>query len=669
MMAKNKHRINFNPFILADNISDYLILANQDLKQQFRKIFLRSPKKFRFYRQAIEILEVFDFLDMPFPFIEKYANYHDLQILIEKLEKNEEALSNIKITSEIIESRLSHLVENKVISPWLVSTMVVSVFAYFSFILIVEYSPDNWKKIQTFKSYFPRMINIFNNAEIFVFCYIQDIKEKFELFSIFYHNLEGIRRIFRANQSGFLGIGVSYLHSFDYDTTQYFNYGSLISNYRGPISHIFKDEYPEISLPSKKDQEVDDEIFLDLHDLDPLVKSVSLRASREQMTLKSQDLLTLKQKIKNLKQIASDPRTLSEFIESDSFKTYVRHLDFIPMYRKFNLSKYTLNIHWKSFQDIDYRLLLLNSFLEFKMPAHFDTKPTFFLSYLFPYRTPNKAYINWNSRSKKSVMDYSLFTPKKIHLIFHTDYSLKADHWEINSDEFMNFYQKILFNPNFQRRYTPETITIEVSEPSAVYGKDSQEFQDLKELYENKKEIHFRSASLIEKYANLVKKGLIFPTLKLQGIGLPNEYLIVLPNVKKEYISPLIKIFSFFNYAEISEIEGDLFLYEEEISFENGLAVRLHLPFQNYAEIMRSFYSIFEALEIPKFLILTDLAPLDHKLEKLFKPRDLEDYNPYEGLIWSEMDNRWLNHKLYTEEFEPIYPPLNFQRKAPNENK
>ena len=36
----------------------------------------------------------------------------------------------------------------------------------------------------------------------------------------------------------------------------------------------------------------------------------------------------------------------------------------------------------------------------------------------------------------------------------------------------------------------------------------------------------------------------------------------------------------------------------------------------------------------------------------------LESYNPLKNLIWNNKDQRWMNHKLFGENFEPIYPDL-----------
>lgn len=38
----------------------------------------------------------------------------------------------------------------------------------------------------------------------------------------------------------------------------------------------------------------------------------------------------------------------------------------------------------------------------------------------------------------------------------------------------------------------------------------------------------------------------------------------------------------------------------------------------------------------------------------------LKDYNPLLNLKWSPKDQKWLNHKLYDQKFNPVYPDLSY---------
>jgi len=42
--------------------------------------------------------------------------------------------------------------------------------------------------------------------------------------------------------------------------------------------------------------------------------------------------------------------------------------------------------------------------------------------------------------------------------------------------------------------------------------------------------------------------------------------------------------------------------------------------------------------------------------EGIFNPEEF--YNPIINLKWSDKDKIWMNHKIYTDKFEKIYPDL-----------
>ena len=38
----------------------------------------------------------------------------------------------------------------------------------------------------------------------------------------------------------------------------------------------------------------------------------------------------------------------------------------------------------------------------------------------------------------------------------------------------------------------------------------------------------------------------------------------------------------------------------------------------------------------------------------------LKEYNPLLNLMWNEKDKIWMNHKLFNEKMEKIYPELSY---------
>ena len=136
---------------------------------------------------------------------------------------------------------------------------------------------------------------------------------------------------------------------------------------------------------------------------------------------------------------------------------------------------------------------------------------------------------------------------------------------------------------------------------------------------------------------------------------------IILPNVKLELNKTLLKIFSFFNYGFIYEIEGEYFIdgFPKQLKFENGLMIKLYLPKCELHEFMRIFDLLFDYLEIKDYLVLNDLVDGAELLKSIYGGLDfLKDYNPLKNLKWNSKDKQWMNHKLFTQKFEPIYPDL-----------
>ena len=154
---------------------------------------------------------------------------------------------------------------------------------------------------------------------------------------------------------------------------------------------------------------------------------------------------------------------------------------------------------------------------------------------------------------------------------------------------------------------------------------------------------------------------MIFPFISLKNLDLKQKIYIILPAVKKEHNETLLKIFHFFNIGFIYEIEGEYFIqgFQEEIRFENGLMIKLYLPDCQLDEFEKLFDLIFEFLEIEHYIILNDLVDGKIFLKSLYGNLNfLKSYNPLKNLIWNKKDKIWMNHKLFSNKFEKIYPPL-----------
>jgi hypothetical protein len=164
----------------------------------------------------------------------------------------------------------------------------------------------------------------------------------------------------------------------------------------------------------------------------------------------------------------------------------------------------------------------------------------------------------------------------------------------------------------------------------------------------------------------LLQKDLIMPYISVKNLDIIEEVTIILPNVKIEHNESILKIFSFFNIGFIYEMEGEYYIhgFEEIMKFENGIMIKLYFPDCKIDEFEKLFDLLFEYMEIDHYLILNDLVDGENLIKSAFNGlKFLETFNPLTNLIWNDTDKRWRNHKLFDENFKPVYPDLFYGKK------
>jgi hypothetical protein len=229
-----------------------------------------------------------------------------------------------------------------------------------------------------------------------------------------------------------------------------------------------------------------------------------------------------------------------------------------------------------------------------------------------------------------------------------------------------------LFNPDYNVQI-PDLKEFNIGDEniSNYLGPNSSEFKALSQIY-NWKSLDIKSY-LTRRYfkintsiMELLKKGLIQPFISLKNLDVVEEITIILPDVKKEHNESILKIFSFFNIGFIYEMEGEYYIhgFDEVIKFENGIMIKLYFPDCQIDEFEKLFDLLFEYMEIDHYLILNDLIDGENLIKSTFNGlKFLKTYNPLTNLIWNDKDKRWGNHKLFNENFEPVYPDLFFGKK------
>ena len=482
------------------------------------------------------------------------------------------------------------------------------------------------------------------------------------LYSLFKDELENLYCSYSLGYSP----AFSLKHYYDFEAKEFSYTEDLFDHYFRFIMKTF-DSSNENIIPAKKRIPYQSmyKIWDQDYDVTEFVRKVNRRAADEKVEEFGIHADPLSQFQSNLLDCLLDTDKYRKQKSADFFKNYIKSIKFIPAFNKFGFGQYYIYIHPADLNKIDFKLLFLNSFQSVRHAVKLDTSLSFLMKYVMPYENPNLAYLNRITKSDKIIQEYCLFSIKKVHYIFQFYYNLTPEGWVYDKNKFKKYMQNILFNPSYDV-HIPKMTTYELSKAPSVYGPDSSEYEVLTRIYTTrsldiKSYLGTSRRSYIEDITTLLKNGCIFPYLSLTHLDLHNIIRIIIPNIPEESKETIIKIFSYFNYGFIYEIEGKYFIHglPEEVSFEEGLFLKLYFPLCTLYEFFTLFKQLFEYLNVPHYLILTDFCKGDILLENVYGDKDaLKSYNPLKNLIWNEKDKKWMNHKLYTEKFEPIYPDL-----------
>jgi hypothetical protein len=518
---------------------------------------------------------------------------------------------------------------------------------------------------------------------------LSDIKTKDELFfiEIFSPNLKSeekqvlfavIFNLFKNNIISFKryywsGFSEAFTRKdfFDFEREEFFYTKDLFEQYYIFLTKTLGDISNKITeFPNKTPENV----WLKEKTITDLVKQIEDRIRGENIDL---DINNLHQVLEFSTELEENILNIDKFKRSQDeffFKNYIKSINFLPSFVDFGLSPYSLYFYPIDINQIDFKLLLNNSFQSISYPAQIDNSNSFLIQYIYPYRNPGvKSYLNWLTKSKKIVREYCLFFIKKIYQILHFNYNLTSEGWDLDPNRFKIYFQNILFNPDYKIQIPAlKEFNIGDLDSSNYLGPNSSEFKALSQIYgwkslDIKSYLTRRYFKINTSITELLKKGLIQPFISLKNLDVVEEITIILPNVKKKkHNESILKVFSFFNVGFVYFMEGEYYIqgFKEVEKFENGVMIKLYFPDCQIDEFLKLFDLLFDYMEIDHYLILNDLVDGENLIKSAFNGlKFLETYNPLTNLIWNNKDKRWRNHKLFNENFEPVYPDLFFGKK------
>jgi len=693
-VTKNNPQINeysqFQDFVRKKHISQ-LIEENILFKKLhgknavFKELFILFSQSKKIYAQKIDVLKRFSDLINSCYKLKIFSLNSIKRMIVDqkvvtkiyktkqvKLKEHYEKWKLYKITFQEVEKIIDKFLNSDppIIKPLLINTIIFEEKDYLQLILI---DSENTKmEMEKIKKYFPRVL--INSARglksnenvIFVEISIPFMRkeEKEQFCSILYNNLKAD-----------LLYGKSYLWSgripalsrknfYDFNEKHFFYTKDLYKQFFLNVKQIFG----EILKPhQQKNNKPQDNFWSKEKHFVRLMRTMNDYDKHENVDLSLQDLTDLKNFNKCLKENLLNPDRFKNLKNDYFYKNYVKSIKCIPVFQHFGFEEFFLYLYPSDMESIDLKILLSNTFQKVKYPACIDGSNSLFIKYIMPFGFPNKKYIHWLTKAKKIIREYIAFSLRKIHNILQFHSNLDFNGWIYDPDKFKIYMQNVLFNPDYKENL-PDTQIIdleEIPDPRSFTPK-SNEFESLNQIY-SWQSIDLKYYLGANKYAmenhikDLLKKGLIFPCLSLKNLGFQDVIYIILPNLKKETILVLIKVFSFFNIGYIYEIEGEFFIsgFNNEVTFQNGLMIKLYFPKCELSEFERLFDLLFEYLDIDHSLILNDLVDGLNLIKSVFGNLDfLKSYNPLNNLKWNEKDKIWINHNIFSKEEGFIYPDL-----------
>jgi hypothetical protein len=673
---------------IAKTSDEALILSNLEMKK-----FL-IQRIIPIYKKDLEDINQFkDYFNVIFSFLDKLEylgifNLFSAQKIInneriahkifttraQNLKKIREDFDSQSITVKQITDIIDKFtnLDPPVINPILLTTLRVYPFSKYTLNLRIKYTKNTWLALDVIKHYFPRVVPflIKINNEVVIHCdiYIPEInsREKLILFSIlldlFRDNLLDIRR--------FISDGIAY----HYPIRHFYNFINGSFTY---TSDLFEQAFKSVrfllgtikKLSNRIDCKVNKSFRMELNDDQPhifpyLIKKVDNRLFREKSKFLIKDLYDIQDFHLNLKDILINQEKLEQTNKKDFYSNFIGKIKFIPIFQLFGLGQYYVFLQPSNIDEIDLRLLLFDTFQSIRQSASIESHPSLLIKYIFPYKNPNTAYINWLI-SVKAIFEYTLFHITKINYIIHFNSNIVQDGWTLNPDDIKSHAHNIFFHTsNKEEAYEIKTINIGDIPIGDYIPPTSPLFSQLKEIYGRKsKSIKFLSNPKYPKTPltrELLEKELIFPSIRLKNLSLVNKLFILIPDISKDTNEIIKKIFAFFNKCIIYEIEGEYYLseFDKIKTFENGVYIKIYLPDVDFVKLFNILHDIFIFLKINKYILFPELLNADYAIQSIYNNGELDKFNPLNNLKWSKKDKKWFNEKQFKENFEPNYQIL-----------
>ncbi len=666
-----------NNFLMDSDIRSYIVNRLLPSYLDNSKNLEKTVVKLQFYLNFLKTCSNFKIYNIKS--IEKLLNREIIAENIYSVKENKlkKSLKQNKVrlfTNDVIEKVLESLITYNppILHPILINTIMTTSHAKNHMHLIIKDTLENRDKITQLSRHFNRFFVIIGRDEyteqnilsVETFCPLLNKKEKETLVLLYYNTFkEDLISLERFFFDGFVP-PLSIKEFYDFDEQKFFYTKDLCDQYYLYALKAFGNESSKENFVDKHDSKLiwsmDENISID-----DLISLVRRRVYSEKFEIELEHLRDLQDFNVNIENVLINKNTFSLSKQSPFFEKFVGSIKFLPCFQSFGLSQYFLYIKPDDWKKIDLKLLFLDAFQSIKVPACVGNE-FLLIKYLFPYREPNDAYLNYASKTLKIVDEYCFFLVKKMYSVLNFSFNISSVGWDLDHNLFKIHLQKVLFGSDFdfQRSGVKEKkvsdlhnfdfMKVDISEVQNLALCFGTKSLDIKSLAQKKYE------KLYDIVAGFIRQEKIFPYLKLKNMELLEEIYLIVSGLNNELNDKLLKIFNFFNYSFIYEIEGEYFLKGgKTVKFDNGFLIKLYLPSCEFDQFEQIFDLLFEYLNVEKYLIISDLVSARNLLKNVYGSLDfLENYNPLKNLSWNAEHRIFTNRKIFTQNKEPIYPPL-----------
>jgi len=646
-----------NLVIAKTNIQDYVIKEFFSVYFDSKREFYQKVANYKIYNELLELssfLKIFSLNN-----IIKIVNDEKLiNILFQNKDKklNEiyEQYQVQDLNSEMLDKILAGFIDSTppVLTPLLINTIITKKFEKDYFQLVLSDSVDIPKKLQNLRNSFPRTLinynqNLISSENLYsieISMPSLDIKEKHLFISIIYNIFKNsIIYIKNYLWSGFI-LEFLLRDFYDFEEKKFFYTKDLYKGYLKFVYNHFKNKLGVSRTKKFKNQKIlwtcEDNFF-------ELVKIVGNRIARENNVYDSFILEQLKFLFLNIESLICITEEFKEKKIEIFFQNHIKAIKFIPVFKRFNLSRFITYFYSSDLNQINFKSLLGTNFLKIEYPACIDDSIPFLVDHIISSNQFNNSILDNVLAPENKIREYCGFVVKKTHILFHFEMNFTPEGWDYDSVIFKEHLENVLFNKEYQFKI-PNLKSFQFSDNDELpqYDLNSPEFQDLCEIYnyhsiDIKSYIGTKKIKTVERIQTLLKKGLIFPYIILKNLGFQESLYLIIPDLNQDSVNTLIKIFGWFNYGFIHEIEGKYFIYgfDEPVEFTHGLMMKIYFPKCELSEFKQLFDKVFEYLQVKHYLILKDFVNGETLVKNIHEDPDFfKTHHPLRNIINDHKD-------------------------------